>query len=59
MLELYDRGQSLTNTTKMGNGDLWERKKPGDGQAFYAGGWIVSGLNDREYMDDGEICQST
>ena len=43
----------------MGDGDLWERKKPGDGQAFYAGGWIVSGLNDREYMDDGGICQTT
>jgi len=25
----------------MGNGNLWERKKPGNGQAFYEGGWIV------------------
>ncbi len=41
------------------DGDLLERKKPGDGQAFYEGGWIVSGLNDRDYMDDIQSCQST
>jgi len=36
----------------LGDGDLLERKKPGDGQAFHQGGWIMLGLNDREYTED-------
>lgn len=43
----------------MMDGNWQERKKPGDGQAFYEGGWIVSGLNDRDYMDGIQSCQST